>query len=312
MISLLLAFGPYTSPIWVGRFDPDVRALIGPHDEAETTAIRQDLKLRDGDGSLYWVLATVLPGFRQFRFPSKLLSFTALAVAGLAGLGWDEARSGRARRVLRLALMVFAAQFRPAGYGPHTAGALIEALSKQGALSIRPSGHLTRQGPFESRSNRSHTRPSSRAAFIFLLSKTRCVGGQEGYGALILVVLTLDLATANARLVLTVPQEDFVTKPEVLERIEEAERLNPAPGPFRIHREPIWNPFSWRFEPSTERVRDMFRWERSTIQPKYGLSYGVEYTRTLGVAELYDYEWFFATFTVTHVEGRTYDWRAPW
>ena len=39
-----------------------------------------------------------LPGFQQFRFPSKLLSFTALAVAGLAGLGWDRALEGRSRR----------------------------------------------------------------------------------------------------------------------------------------------------------------------------------------------------------------------
>ncbi len=46
--------------------------------------------LRDGDGGVYWLLSTLLPGFRQFRYPSKLLSFTVLAVAGLAGIGWDD------------------------------------------------------------------------------------------------------------------------------------------------------------------------------------------------------------------------------
>ena len=32
--------------------------------------------LRDGDGGIYWLLATLLPGFRQFRFPAKLFTFT--------------------------------------------------------------------------------------------------------------------------------------------------------------------------------------------------------------------------------------------
>ena len=37
-------------------------------------------------------------------------------------------------------------------------------------------------------------------------------------------------------------------------------------------------------------------WERETIQPKYGITLGVNYTHTIGVAEIYDYEWFFGGF----------------
>ena len=54
--------------------------------------------LRDSDGSFYWWLSTVLPGFRQFRYPAKLFTFTALALAALAGLGWDQSWRGAIAR----------------------------------------------------------------------------------------------------------------------------------------------------------------------------------------------------------------------
>ena len=59
---------------------------------------------------------------------------------------------------------------------------------------------------------------------------------------------------------------------------------------------PIWNPMAWHQESSADRVRDFLVWERDTLQPKYGLPYDVQYTLTLGVAELYDYEFFFGAF----------------
>ena len=37
-------------------------------------------------------------------------------------------------------------------------------------------------------------------------------------------------------------------------------------------------------------------WERDTSQPKYGINYGIEYAHTLGVAEIYDYEWYYGGF----------------
>src|SRR5262249_7467441 len=83
------------------RQDPGMARVLGPPDGEDAAAIRFDRYLRDGDGSFYWALSTALPGFRQFRFPSKLLTFTALALAALAGRGWDPGASGDpgARRV---------------------------------------------------------------------------------------------------------------------------------------------------------------------------------------------------------------------
>ena len=101
---------------------------------------------------------------------------------------------------------------------------------------------------------------------------------------------------ANARYVITVPQSLMETEPEVVRIIKEAEAANPAPGPFRIHRMPQWTPPFWYSEASADRVGDFVTWERETIQPKYGITLGVNYTHTIGVAEIYDYEWFFGGF----------------
>ncbi len=102
--SVVASLGQYTSPIWAARalaagtkspaFDPLIQQ-IGPLDPDDTSALRQDWYLRDGDGSFYWWLVTFLPGFRQFRYPAKLFTFATLALAALAGMGWDAPGAAR-------------------------------------------------------------------------------------------------------------------------------------------------------------------------------------------------------------------------
>src|SRR5262249_2542323 len=105
---LLGSLGKYTSPIWAARMlgaSSSLRLIdrltagLGPLDKIDSLPIRADGFLRDGDGSVYWYLATFLPGFRQFRFPAKLFGFTALGLAALAGTGWDRLCAGRSRGV---------------------------------------------------------------------------------------------------------------------------------------------------------------------------------------------------------------------
>ena len=94
------------------------------------------------------------------------------------------------------------------------------------------------------------------------------------------------------------------TKPEVVRIIEEAERKNPRPAPSGSTGCRSGTRAVWFAKQSDDRVRDFVTWERETIQPKYGINQGVEYTHTIGVAELYDYEWFFGGFPYT-VRGET-------
>ena len=80
-----------------------------------------------------------------------------------------------------------------------------------------------------------------------------------------MVLMTADLAWANSRYVLTDPQSLFETKPEVLRAIDAAERADPSPGPFRIHRTSQWYPPRWGEKFSKDRVAEIIAWERDTL-----------------------------------------------
>src|SRR5262249_30451294 len=80
VVSLLGSFGEHCSPISWARMVPNVAALVGLHIPSGPAAAGPDRVFHDGDGGVYWLLATGLPGFGQFRFPSKLLTFTVLGL----------------------------------------------------------------------------------------------------------------------------------------------------------------------------------------------------------------------------------------
>jgi hypothetical protein len=292
-VSLIGSFGEFTSPLTIARYIPALQESLGPHDKFDTNAVRLDGYLRDGDGSPYSVLAMVLPGFQQFRFPSKLLTLAALAVSGLAGMGWDGVTlGGRPRKAIRLATL---------GLGTTLAVLVVVFLARGRIIAwFDAAKYLTLFGPLDAKATALEIQLSllhgavATAAAIGLLNLGRRRG--ELAGVLALLVLSVDLGLANSVFIKTAPQSDFEVVPKVVKLIAEAERLDPSSGPYRVHRQPIWNPPAWQRVSTGDRVRDFVHWENDTIQPKYGLLHGVEYTSTLGVAELYDYSWFFSPF----------------
>lgn len=300
LLSLVASMGEYTGPNWWARFHPELEQRLGPHDPYNVAAIRLDGKLRDGDGGFYWTLATVLPGFRQFRFPSKLLSFTVLGVAGLAGIGWDRLPGGGRRRAtvvssVFLGLSVVGLPLALA-FQDRIVAEFKRAIGKQTASPF---------GPFDAAGAVGELQRSLAQAvgvYVLALLVVRLSGRRPGLaGAVALVALTGDLAVANARYVITVPQTMLEGTPETARIIEEAERAakDRTADPYRIHRMPIWNPLTWHVHASPARVKDFVQWERDTLQPKYGIPLGIQYTWTMGVAELYDYDWYFGGFLRT-------------
>ena len=300
-VSLLGSLGQYTSPIWMARAAvasnrsgplKDWVANLGGIDPVDTTPIREDGYLRDGDGGFYWWLSTFLPGFRQFRFPAKLFTFTTLCVSALAGLGWDRAAAGKSRgaAVLFFAFLLISLT----GLG----AVLYERDAILASFRAIDSGSLF--GPFDpDRGYQAIVRSLGQAAIVFGLGVLLVFVARkrpELAGSAAVIIMAADLAVANARFVLTVPQSLLESKPEVLKIIEAAERDDPAQGPYRIHRMPIWSPLGWHSTRSKDRVFELVTWEHDTMQPKYGINHGVEYTYTLGVAELYDYDWYFNGF----------------
>jgi Bacterial membrane protein YfhO len=337
LISLFGSLGQYTSPIWITRVsnemvsrpvggnvrndaalsadsaeNPDPRASaaigrrttalvprwlpdLGTVDPIETTAIRQDGYLRDGDGGFYWWLTTALPGFRQFRYPAKLFTLTALGVAGLAGMGWDRLSSGRTRGMTVLLCVIMSLTF----------GCLVAVtwyrepiLNKLNAASLDSS-----LGPFQpDRAYAAIVRALAHSLIVAALALVlvRLAWKRSVFaGPMALFVLTADLAMANAQYVLTVPQRVFEAQPEALEHIQAEERARPATGPYRVHRMALWAPIGWTTVGSADRVSDFVSWDRGTLQPKHAINLGVEYTQTIGVSELYDYECYFRRFFVT-------------
>ena len=298
-VSLVGSLGQYTSPIWAARLLAQTTGIaipdIGPLEIADVTPIRLDRYLRDGDGSLYWWMTTVLPGFRQFRYPAKLFTFTTFGLAALAGMGWDALWAGRNQGTLALAAFLLVLSL----------GLLSIVLMQRQPIMSAMAAKKTQSsfGPLDPMAG-FHELVRALAHGAVGLALTLILIPLAGRrpvlaGLIAVVAVSADLAVANARYVLTVPQALFEDEPEVLRIINEAERQNPSPGPFRVHRMPIWNPHRWTTDFSTDRVRDFVTWERGTIQPKYGITLGIEYTHTLGVAELFDYEWFFSGFPRT-------------
>lgn len=297
VLSLVASFGEFASPTWWARLNPGLaaEAALGPHDSNDVAAIRMDGHLRDGDGSLYWLLATALPGFRQFRFPSKLLTFTALALTALAGLGWDAlvANESRARsRTALVAGVLLLLSLTALGTVFTFQRDLVAWLSRQPLSSVF--GPLDAPGAM-----REMLGGLVQGTLVIAASLGLVLGARQRPGlvsALAVGLLGADVSLANARYVLTLPQSYFESEPEILAVIKAAEKKDPSDGPYRVHRMPFWDPVDWTRTASEDRVRDFVRWERDTLQPKYGINLGVDYTMTLGVAELYDYEWFFGGF----------------
>jgi Bacterial membrane protein YfhO len=303
-IAILGSLGQYAGPIWLARAlaaAPGSSSLVnrlpdfGPLDPIDDTSVRPDGHLRDSDASVYWCLSTVLPGFRQFRYPAKLFTFATLAMAALAGLGWDRLCAGQARLTapLFLSLVVIT-----------SAALAVVVFRKEPILaSFRGLTSPLDFGPFEPLAGyRAIARGLVHSIIVFGLGYLVSVLAPRRArlaGAAAVVLMTTDLAAANAHLMSTVPQALFETKPEALQVIENAERDDPSPGPFRIHRMVQWFPYGWGQIASPDRVTDAFSWERDTLFPKYGINFGLEYTHTIGVAQLEDFDRFFTSFYAT-------------
>jgi hypothetical protein len=290
IVGSLAALGEYTSPLFWARKAPALAAWLGPPNDRDL-GDRTDGAIPDGDGSVYWAFTAAFPGFRSFRYPAKLLVPACLGVAGLAGLGWDDLSEGRQRRRAVAAAVALAGLGAIAlstllGCGTAVAAALArhaeEAATVFGPLD--PAGVLrTAIGAL------GHGTIVAAVAAGIAAVATRYRAGAAGVA---LAVMAADLAVANARLVVTVPQSVFDAEPRVWRLIREAEGTQPAPGPFRAHRM-RWAPTAWVLRGSTDRNREMLAWERDTLGGHHAIPLGLDYVDAKGTTELADYAAFF-------------------
>jgi len=296
LVGLVTSCGKFGSPLWWARWGP-FAATLGPHDPIHGS-LRFDSCLRDGAGSPYGLLSTLLPGFGAFRFPSKLLTFTVVGMSVLAGAGWDRVTAAEveARRLRPLCL---------AGLGASLV-ALILALAAHGRAVAYLVGRVdpdTMFGPANIEAAWAETqRALAHGTIVFaaILALTHWAPRRpRAAGALALLLLSADLALANARLIKTVPQGMFDAPCAAARLIEAAERSDPSPGPFRVHRTPgDWFPAHFATAHTDQRLRELFAWTHDTIYAPVGLPLGLEYCTTIGTIELVDHAAFFKPTTM--------------
>jgi hypothetical protein len=301
VISALGASGQYTSPIWVARtvvalaHSPRLERLaaeLGPVGSPGDAPIRQDGFLKDGDGSIYWWMATLLPGFRQFRYPGKLFSLTSLALCALAGTEWDSLRAGRPRRAtFAIGFLIVVTLCVLAGVVIARQPILAQFGSYVGTLETGPLAAVKAYHAII-RSLVHCLLVLGVGMTIFIFAPARPLWA----GVAVLILTALDLAAANSRYVMTVEQSMFDVPPALVKIIEkaEADRSPPEPGPFRVHRMIAWSPVIWNVTESATRESEIVAWERDTIGAKFAINFGIEYTHTTGAAQLALHEWYFS------------------
>ena len=100
-------------------------------------------------------------------------------------------------------------------------------------------------------------------------------------------------ALTGREIVWTVPQADLDSVPQVARLIEQAERSDPSPGPFRIHRVEQWHPAEFSRSRSPDRLAELVAWEHDTLDRLHAEPYALPYTVVRGVIDIEEYLDFF-------------------
>ncbi|QDT35758.1 YfhO family protein [Stratiformator vulcanicus] len=234
LVFLLGSFGVY-GPVWLCNFIGGVSGL--------------ELRFTGGIGGVYWWMNTFLPGFDAFRFPAKLMILFAAPLSILFGLHFEATLRFRwAGRILAsiTGLAVVAALgvwLSPDLWTEFSMAILKTAYRLEG--TIKPNAEDVA------------TLGRGRNAVLKSLCFTSCVGAalllirllwlrsdaaltlRSGYGIGLLVLLAVDVGTANAWMIQTVPASALLDKPRAARLLETAlsadEATQGAELPVRVY-----------------------------------------------------------------------------
>jgi hypothetical protein len=235
-----------------------------------------DFPLKDPVGGVYWLFVVLLPNYVYFRYPAKLLVVASLAIAVLAGFGWDRALGSPSRRISLLLLLL------GIGSGIIAAAALVASQF----VALGQGQYSLAFGPFDSRgawtdvvTSLVHTSLVALAA-TWLLKKAsgsveQASGGREPpevvfrnvlvWQSALLGLCAAELALANHWLTPTAPAKIWRETSAIPQAID-----SDAPSP-RTYRAGSWWPARFQRERSAGRLEEMAAWERQTLAGRYAL-----------------------------------------
>ena len=218
-----LALGKFGGLMWL--LDPSQNALIDPLD------VERGTRFYGNSDGLYWLAENTIPGFKQFRYPSKLLVFTSLGMALLAARGMTQIISRKAdkwtNRLIGLVAIVGMSIPIVSGLGWFVLAPLVQSSNI----------HPTSYGPFQSGLATFYFWEAAITSLVMGLSLwigTRLIRRpfvDLAKLSMSLVLLTaVDVGLANRWLVLTDRQSVIDEKPAALTAIDDYRHQKERPN----------------------------------------------------------------------------------
>ena len=226
-------------------------------------------------GGLYWGLNHLLPLHSQFRYPAKMWTLAACAIAILSAQEITEkphlfSASAVRRFVWRgpiLLLVVFAA----------TASTLWHFGPLEAATSSRLFGPLVQRGAI--------TDVVVSFAQVLVVSSAmlvvlRFMRKQHSRLVALLLMTAAELVVAHGHSIVSASRSAWEDEPSLVTAIKKHAKEQ-GNAVFRVHRVTKRGtyPSTWRTEGSATRQLDGLQWDRTTCAHRFGLSHGIAMLR---------------------------------
>jgi len=236
-----------------------------------------DMAIGQPVGGVYWLMVTLLPGYAYFRYPAKLATVATLALAVLAGAGFDKACDARWKWPLRGVVVV----------------GVLTLVTLIAATAVRPfwndvierthdDAFLGPVSPLGSANDLLFALVHALLLCLILAWMFTRKSRGSGWKLALLVLTSVELCIANGWTAQVAPDALWQAEPYAAKVIaEDAQLTGPATGPAmqRVYRArgAKWLPLAWRRSGSAIRQRDGLQWDRATLSPKHHLTsqYGV-------------------------------------
>lgn len=315
---------------------------IGPQKVGELKPTPDWLPVGRAFGGLYWLMTVFLPSFASFRFPAKLLTLTAFAMAMLAGSEFDRAFGGDPRRLRRVlfSLLIaslgglvivlaigpfwngwFQATLPDQFFGPFDAAgsyyvvlwSMVQpALAAAVAIWLLKPAHAVRvrAASGDGTATSTGTSNSSSTANIPFDARWQPIA--------LLALLVLDLAIAHGWMFPTVERERLDTVPQLAEVIRKHAAQSPPASPYlksgepyRIYRIENWHPAQFYQRSNAARPAEAAQWEHDTLQAKYHFASRLPLARSAGTLDLAVLDPFYTCSVRIDREGVPWEYVQP-
>lgn len=202
----------------------------------------------------------MLPGYRIFRFPAKLLTVASCILSIFAAVGFDRLRCHASTRYFVRKLIGWYAV-------PITLGVFVLCLpwSEFAVLLKNSRADCPLFGPFN----------MEKAWFcliftvftvivVVLTSLWTLKRNKRTNSTIMLFVVFFDLVAANHWMLATTP----INEPRAVPSVHIASQ---TAAPTRIYRHPVWYPESFGTKSSENRLTEAIHWDRQSLYPRYTL-----------------------------------------